>query len=280
MAAADSVPGVSGGTVAFILGFYEKFIFSLDHLLTGTKQERKEAICFLAKLGVGWVIGFVICVLLLGKVFDTHIYELCSLFLGFSVFAIPLIVLEEKECFCSNYKDSIFALLGIVIVVAITLVHPSTTSGLNLGHIQILQLLYIFVAGMIAISAMILPGISGSTLLLIMGLYVPIMNSIRAFLHLDLTVLPVLIAFGLGIVVGVVSVIRLVKKGLEHHRSKVLYLILGLISGSLVAIINGPTTLDTPQKAMGLSEFRLFFFTLGGVILAGMQYLKNHSVKK
>ncbi len=56
MALADSVPGVSGGTIAFLLGFYDKFISSLDNLISGTKEERKEAIVFLIKIGIGWAV--------------------------------------------------------------------------------------------------------------------------------------------------------------------------------------------------------------------------------
>jgi transcription antitermination factor NusB len=108
MALADSVPGVSGGTIAFILGFYDEFIFSLDHLVAGTKEERIRAIRFLTKLGAGWIIGFCASVLVLGSIFDSHIYELCSLFLGFSVFAVPLILAEEKKSFAGNYKNIIF----------------------------------------------------------------------------------------------------------------------------------------------------------------------------
>ena len=67
MALADSVPGVSGGTVAFILGFYDRFIGSLAHLLNGTSEERKEAVLFLLKLMVGWVLGFCMSVLEIGR---------------------------------------------------------------------------------------------------------------------------------------------------------------------------------------------------------------------
>ena len=98
MALADSVPGVSGGTIAFLLGFYDKFIDSIDDLLTGTKEKRKEAFFFLLKLGIGWVSGFVIAVLILTSVFESHIYYISSLFIGFIIFAIPIVVKEEKEC--------------------------------------------------------------------------------------------------------------------------------------------------------------------------------------
>ena len=59
MALADSVPGVSGGTIAFILGFYDRFIKSLDKLVYGNKQDKKEAIKFLIKIGIGWLIGMI-----------------------------------------------------------------------------------------------------------------------------------------------------------------------------------------------------------------------------
>ena len=91
MALADCVPGVSGGTIAFILGFYDKFITSLDNLFTGTKSERIEALKFLIKIGIGWGIGAILGVLVLTSVFESHIYAVSSLFLGFIVFSIPLI---------------------------------------------------------------------------------------------------------------------------------------------------------------------------------------------
>ena len=97
MALADSVPGVSGGTIAFLLGFYDKFIDSIDDLLTGTKEERKDAFVFLIKLGIGWISGFVIAVLILTSVFESHIYYISSLFIGFIIFAIPIIFREEKR---------------------------------------------------------------------------------------------------------------------------------------------------------------------------------------
>ena len=97
MALADSVPGVSGGTIAFLLGFYEQFIDSIDDLITGSKEKKKEALFFLLKLGIGWVCGFVLAVLVLTSVFESHIYYISSLFIGFIIFAIPLVIKEEKD---------------------------------------------------------------------------------------------------------------------------------------------------------------------------------------
>ena len=98
MALADSVPGVSGGTIAFVLGFYDEFISSLYVLTHGSRELKLEGIRFLAKLGMGWVIGMGSSVLVIASLFTSRIYELSSLFLGFSIFSLPLIIKEEKEC--------------------------------------------------------------------------------------------------------------------------------------------------------------------------------------
>lgn len=99
MALADSVPGVSGGTIAFIMGFYDKFINSLNALMSPSikMQEKKEALFFLIKLGIGWITGMVLSVLFLASIFDKHIYAISSLFIGFIIFSIPIIFKEEKE---------------------------------------------------------------------------------------------------------------------------------------------------------------------------------------
>ena len=96
MALADSVPGVSGGTIAFLLGFYDKFIGSLDAIVAGKKAEKIDGIKFLIKIGIGWIAGFVISMLFLGSIFEAQIYNISSLFLGFIIFAIPIIIKEEK----------------------------------------------------------------------------------------------------------------------------------------------------------------------------------------
>ena len=82
MALADSVPGVSGGTIAFLMGFYDKFIGSLNALISGTKAERIDALKYLVKLGIGWAVGFCSSVLVLANVFESQIYRVSSLFIG------------------------------------------------------------------------------------------------------------------------------------------------------------------------------------------------------
>ena len=282
MALADSVPGVSGGTIAFILGFYDKFINSLDKLVYGKKKDKIEAFKFLIKLGIGWVIGMGSAIIILTKLFESNIYEISSLFLGFILLSIPLIIKTEKDSLKGKYYNIIFLIIGVLIVSLITYFNPMSGSEkvIDITHINIGLGIYIFIAGMVAISAMVLPGISGSTLLLIFGLYVPIMTSIKSLMKLDFSYLPVVLIFGIGVLVGVISIIKLVKVCLEKFRSQTIYLIIGLMIGSLYAIVMGPTTLEVPKKHLDFDTFNILFFIIGILIIFGLEQVKKILEKK
>lgn len=282
MALADSVPGVSGGTIAFILGFYDKFIGSLNNLIYGKKQEKKEALFFLIKIGIGWVIGMVLAVLILSKLFQKHIYGISSLFLGFIICSIPLIIKVEKDVLKGKYINLIFTAIGIAVVVLITYFNPvaGAETTVNIGNLNIGLGLYLFLAGMVAISAMVLPGISGSTLLLIFGLYIPIVTAIKDLLHLNFECLPAIIIFGLGIIAGVLLVIKGIKIALEKFRSQTIYCVIGLMIGSLYAIVMGPTTLDIPKDPLSIETFKPLMFILGCLVIFGLEGLKRVVEKK
>ena len=277
MALADSVPGVSGGTIAFILGFYDKFINSLNDLVYGKKKEKIEAGKFLIKLGIGWITGMILAVLVLSSLFESNIYNVSSLFIGFIIFAIPLIIKEEKKVLKGKYCNIIFSIIGILVVVLITYFNPVSDSetGVNLANLNIGLAIYLFISAMVAISAMVLPGISGSTLLLIFGMYIPVISAIKEFLHLKLAYLPALIIFGFGVITGILLVIKLVKLALEKQRSKTIYTIIGLMIGSLYAIVMGPTTLEVAKDALSLKTFSIIFFIIGGLIIIGLDKLKD-----
>lgn len=281
MALADSVPGVSGGTVAFILGYYEKFINSLNALVS-KDSDKKEALKFLGKLGVGWAIGLILASLVLSSVFETHIYAISSLFIGFILFAIPSIIKEEKDTLKGKYQYLIFTAIGIAVVALLTYFNPTSGGGINvdINSLNIGICIYAFVVGMVAISAMILPGISGSTILLIFGLYIPIINSIKEVLHLQLEYLPILIVFGFGVLAGIALIIKLVKKALDKYRTQTIYTVIGLMIGSLYAIVRGPTTLKVPQEAMNFGTFNILFFVIGAAVIGAMEFAKYKLANK
>lgn len=275
MAAADSVPGVSGGTIAFLLGFYDKFINSLNGIISKDKKERKDALNFLIKLGIGWVFGMIICVLILTKVFESNIYKISSLFMGFILFSIPIIIKEEKDVLKGKYVNFIFLIIGALLVFLISYYNSSSITTVNINKLNVGSAIYTFLVGMIAINAMILPGISGSTLLLIFGLYLPIINGIKDLLHFNFSPLFGLIIFGLGVLTGIFSTIKLLKQALVKFRSQTVYTIIGLMIGSIYSIIMGPTTLDVPVDAINFGNFSILFFIIGGVVVLGLQKLKS-----
>lgn len=277
MALADSIPGVSGGTIAFILGFYDEFVSSLHNLISGSKVERINALRFLSKIGIGWVTGFILSVIFITAIFEKNIYEISSLFLGFIIASIPLIIKSEKRTL-SEGKNIVFLLIGIVVVFTMTYFNPISSSGRSFSikaeNLGLIFGIYIFLSGMIAISAMVLPGISGSTILLIFGLYTPILNAIKGILKLNFEYLLGVVIFGSGILIGVLLTIRSVRYLLRKFRSQTIYCIIGLMIGSIYAVIMGPLSLEVPQSPMNLESFNIIFFVIGCILVPALEMLK------
>lgn len=276
MALADSVPGVSGGTVAFIMGFYDKFIGSLNDFVFGTMEEKKKAILYLIKLAIGWITGMVLAVLALSALFESHIYVVSSLFIGFIAGSIPLVIKEEKESFAKIGQGFIFAILGALIVIGITWFNGKTgTSAMDLGQFSIGLGIKLFFIGMVAISAMFLPGISGSTLLLIFGAYIPVITAVRGVLGLNLKYIPCLAFFGFGVLAGAATVVKGIKFCLENYRTQAVYTIIGMMIGSFYAIVMGPTTLQEPMSALGIGNFHIIACIIGVALVLAMQLIKE-----
>lgn len=280
MSIADAVPGVSGGTIAFILGFYDKLIQSIDNLLRGNKEEKIKGLKFLINLGVGWIIGFVIAILFIANIFETEIYKISSVFIGLMLFSIPIVIICEINSIKENYKNIIFTIIGLVFGIVISCINPVANINVSMEYLNIGICIYTFIVAMLAISAMLLPGISGSTLLLIFGLYIPIISALKNLLHFDFSYLPIIFIFGLGVLTGAVLIIRVVRWCLEKHRSKTIYTIVGLMMGSIYAIILGPTSLEEAQSPLSWETFDILYFTLGGIIICVLEILRRCISKK
>ena len=266
MSLADSVPGVSGGTVAFIMGFYDKFIKSTNDIFYAKGEDRKKAIFYLIKLGIGWAIGMITSVIILTSVFEKHIYVVSSLFFGFIIASIPLLIREEKKSFRFSIPNLICLIIGIGGVVAITILSKmnfSTGIHFGLSSLNPGLIAYIFIGGVISTSAMFLPGLSGSTILLVLGLYIPVMKAGRELLSFNLDVFPGLLIFLGGIIVGALSIVKVIQFVLNRFRPQTMYLIMGLMIGSLFSIIMGPTTLENPQTHMTIWNFNWISFAIG-----------------
>lgn len=287
MAFADSVPGISGGTIAYILGKYDELIESINTIMSNTSiTEKKQAIIFLIKLLCGWAVGLVIAVFIITSIMHEYIYEMTSLFLGFIVYSIPFILKEEKQEISGKYFDIIFTIIGAIVVISISY-FSSTNLALLSNDLSLISYIYIFIAGAIAISAMLLPGISGSTLLIIFGLYATIMNSIKSTLKFDFENILIVFVFGIGILFGLKVTSKLITKALHKSRSKVVYTIVGLMIGSIYSLIVGPTTLVDEVTNVSLNldmlsfeTFSIIFFIVGIATIDILNRVKNYIENK
>jgi len=242
MGVADIIPGVSGGTIAFISGIYEHLILAINsvrfsHALSFLSfivfcwhQERREkSLESLKEIHWSFLIplfsGVIIAVLLMSRIIPTLMEEypfyMYSLFFGLIAFSIPIIFMRMSQTYKSFLLLTVFA-LGMF-----------TLMGYSQNFEGSTFLPYVFISGAIAICAMILPGISGSYILVLMGQYLIILDALR---NKDLVILFVFIS---GIVIGILSFARGLKFLLKNYYSATMASLTGIMVGSLRAIWPG-----------------------------------------
>ncbi|PWH81478.1 DUF368 domain-containing protein [Algibacter marinivivus] len=248
MGAANKVPGVSGGVVAFVAGFYEEFIYSLRKvnrtafklLFNGRFKSFYRYINgrFLSLLFFGMIVSY----FSVSKVLDYLIkhYELFvwSVFFGMIIGSIYYINKDFKDW---NYKTYISLAIGIVLGVGISFLNPAKEND---------NLWFVFFCGIISVSGMTLPGFSGSFILILLGNYVLLLvDSVNAlydtfsdilignFSFIEnnerMRMLKVLVVFTLGSVTGLVTFSHALSYILKHYKSITLSAIIGFIIGSL-----------------------------------------------
>ena len=218
----------------------------------------------------------VLAVLALSSLFEHHIYKVSSLFIGFIAGAIPLIVTEEKKHFKRGAGGIMFLLAGMLLVVTIGLINGgSSSSALNLGEFSVPTAIKLFLIGALAVSAMFLPGVSGSTMLLIFGAYIPVISAIKSVITLNFQALPSLLCFAAGILSGAATVVKAIRICLKRYRSQTLHFIIGMMLGSFYAIVMGPTTLSVPLDPLRLESFSIVFCLTGLALVLGLQRLKS-----
>lgn len=275
MALADSVPGVSGGTIAFILGFYDKFIEALHEFFEGEKGERKPAFFYLLKLGLGWVFGLLLSIFFLSELFQSEIYFMSSVFLGLTTMSLPFVINNDREILKKHKNNFYFIFIGIIIVALLVYFRGKSKliGNFDLINPNIFEYFYLFIAGAVAISVMVLPGISGSSILLIAGVYIPVVEAVGEVLRFNFEKILPLFVMSLGILFGIFMSIRIIRDRMRKSRDKMLYLIIGMIIGSLYAIVMGPTTIGG-NLPLSLETFSPLGFFIGIVILFILEIIK------
>lgn len=213
------VPGVSGGSMAMILGVYDKLVTSVSSFF----KHKKASIIFLGLFALGAILGMVIFANPLGKLLERFPKPMSYFFIGAVAGGIPLIY-KESQISKFEIKHIFYILLGIAIVVLLDFLPEGLFGDSHTGFMRYLML---FIAGFIAAIALILPGISVSYMFLVLGMYDNIM---RAISKLDiLYLLP--LALGLGI--GIILTTRILENMMKKFPHATYMLILGFLLGSL-----------------------------------------------
>jgi putative membrane protein len=244
----ETIPGVSGGTIAIILGFYNELIETINHFTEDFKKRLK----FLVPILIGAACGILLFSSIINYLLTNHSFPTMLFFIGLITGIIPLIFSKVKE---ADQKLKISEILLMVIPFLILIV-ISELKGVSIAepetminNINVPFMIFIFFAGMIAAAALIIPGISGSFVLLLIGLYPLIIfaiSSIRILffdssnINLLINILKVLIPLGIGIIIGGLSMARLIEKLLKNYHKIIYSIILGLLSGSIVVLFKEP----------------------------------------
>ena len=226
MGAADVVPGVSGGTIAFISGIYEELLTSISSINTSLIKKLKDEGflsvwktingSFMSALLAGIFISVLTLAKIIGNLIETQPIMVWSFFFGL---VLASIIYVGKQIESWNYKTIIGLILGTIIAYYIVHLKPMSGDEVSLG--------YIFMSGALAICAMILPGISGAFILVILGAYKSILDAIE---DRDIKVL---LTFMVGAVVGILSFSKVLKWLFSKYRNMTLAALTGFIIGSL-----------------------------------------------
>ena len=250
MGIAEVIPGVSGGTIAFITGIYQRLLHAIGSIgpslwpvyrESGLKGVLKHIdATFLAKLFAGMVIGFVFGLFVITHLLEHHPILIWSFFFGLILASIPLVARQIEGW---SWKEMVLLALGALGVYWITVALPAEGSE---------DLWFVCISGMLAVSALMLPGLSGSFVLLLLGMYGIVMPAIKEFLsHPFGPETALLLAFGVGLVIGVFSFARVLNWTFRTYRNGTLALLTGLLIGSLNKVWPWQHVISTREASNG-----------------------------
>lgn len=268
MGIANIIPGVSGGTLALTLGIYERFIGAISHFLSNLKENIK----FLLPIAI----GLCLAILSMSRVID-YSYEHFPIpttlfFVGLVIGGIPMLYHKAKGKKEGKQISSWIILLmtfSLVIVMAFADQLFGTTAKVNLSGLDLWGYIILFFVGVIAAATMVIPGVSGSLVLMLLGYYYPILKVVKSLTKFENLGENIMIAgiFGVGVLVGIVLISKIIEFLLKKFETKTYYGVLGFIFASILAIpistYNEVENLvfSVPQILIGI-----IFMAIGGLI--------------
>lgn len=237
MGIANIIPGVSGGTLALTLGIYEDFIQALSHFF----KKLKENIKFLVPI----LIGIGLAILSMSRVID-YSYDhfpipTTMFFMGLVIGGVPLLLRKVKGTKEAKQPSSyIIAAITFTLVLVLALSEQLFNASFkaNLVNMNMTGYVLLFLVGVVAAATMVIPGVSGSLVLMLLGYYYPVLKVIKNLTKFkDLGSNFIIAAvFGLGVVIGIVAISKLIEFLLKKFETKTYFGVLGFIISSIIAI--------------------------------------------
>lgn len=253
---ANIIPGVSGGTLAITLGIYEKLINTISHFF----KNLKENIKFIIPIGVGAGLS----ILLLSRVisFCLKEYTLATIlfFIGLILGGIPLLNKKIKGHY-KNFSNIVIFLITFGLVLLLSILKGENI--VSFANMTFVNYIWLFLVGVIAAATMIIPGVSGSFVLMLLGYYQPIIDTISSltkFQNIWGSML-ILIPFGIGVLVGIVAISKLLEFLFKKFEVKTYFGVMGFIFASIITIFTGAEGLifSVPQLLIGILLFGIGF---------------------
>lgn len=264
---ANIIPGVSGGTLAITLGLYEKLIHAVNTFF----KELKKNIMFLIPFGIGVVIGILLVSKLIVLAFDNYPVQTNIFFVGLILGGLPMLFnkVKGKEKSTSNF---LILILIIVLLIGLTFIDGGN-EVVFFENLVAYDYFKLFIVGIIAAATIVIPGISGSLVLMIMGYYRPLLDMISTlatFYKLSFNELfnygLILAPFGIGLILGVFLIAKLIEYLLTHHETTTYYAIIGFVIGSILLILQPLLTYNLTLITVISSAV----FGIGGYIIANL----------
>jgi putative membrane protein len=254
----EIIPGVSGGTIAIILGFYFELIETINHF---TKNIRKN-LRFAIPLLLGMITGIILFSSLIKFLLNNYSFPTMLFFIGLITGIIPHIYKKTKEEHRLKLTNIVLIAAPFILLIVLSFIKKeASVSNYEeiINNIGIPYMIFIFIAGILAATALIIPGISGSFVLLLLGIYPLAIYSISSLgtllsdfsnTALIFNILKVMAPLAVGIIIGVLLMARLIENLLKNYQSVIYSLILGLLSGSVFFLFREPMVYSSGLSAV------------------------------
>ena len=297
MGIADIVPGVSGGTIAIITGVYEELLKTINGLDFKILNELKKGnikkiwknynLNFLLFLGFGILSSIIILSHFILIILNDYPVALWSLFLGLISSSIIFLFKSTTKL---NFNSSKFLIPSQIYFLITGLFIALYVQTLSAGNTDI-NSIYLFVCGMISITAMLLPGVSGAYILVLLGAYETMLTTLKEISQLNSDYFMNFISFVLGALLSVKLFSKLLTWSYENHKDNTLFCLIGFMIGSLPTLWPWKYNIDTnlfldklyiPENYLNNSEFRegILFFILGISIVLILEFISTKNEKK